>query len=170
MNSEFVIEPKYNNGVGFIQIEESRKLVRHYEMNEYCEVWGGFHITLDVYEDGLIQCYDKYMWCSRYYQENPPRITLLFTIELTNGEKINSTILELIDNIYSPFCEKKPIDCQPIEGWYGSDGRIPFVKGFNRGIGRYCEGSDCRGRIALFKETFQTIQTIKKLYDKIVIF
>lgn len=170
MNTDFVIEPKYDNGVGFIHLEESRKLMRHYEMDEYNEVWGGKHITLDVYEDGLIQCYEKYMSCSRYYQEHPPIISLIFTIELTNGEKINITLLELIDNIYSPFCEKKQIDCQPVEFWYGADGRIPFVKGFSRGIPRSGTGPDHEGRIYLFKETFQTLQTIKKLYDKIVIF
>ena len=171
MNTDFVIEPKYNNDVGFIHLEESRKLVRHYEMNEYNQFSGERHITLDVYEDGLIQCYEKSMSCSSH------TISLIFTIELTNGEKIDTTLLELIDNIYSPFCEKKIIENMNDGYGYSDIAPLidglpyrPYISGFHRPTLIRHGGNDSGGRIILFKETFQTLQTIKKLYDKIVIF
>lgn len=174
MNTDFVIEAKYDNGVGLIEIDETRKLVRHFEMNEAESTYGGFHITLDIYEDGLIKCHQKSMSCLRYRQEHPDVITDIFTIELTNGEKINDTILELIDNIYSPFCEKNVV----IESFPCQQMRIGGITPIMRMVGeanaqiQYNSGdfNHKTVRITLFKETFKTLQTLKKLYEKIVIF
>jgi len=160
MNTDFVIESKYDNGVGLIEIDDTRKLVRHFEMNESDSTNGGRHITLDVYEDGLIKYHEKMIWCCRE-KCNGREYTIVdtFTIELTNGEKINDTILELIDNIYSPFCEKKMV-----EGFHRMDGMVqypyisPIMRTFSRG-----QGNDTFGRIALFKVTFNALLTLKKM-------
>ena len=55
MNSTFVIEPKYDNEVGFIELDNTRKLVRHFE----AIISEQIHITIDVYQDGLIKIYKK---------------------------------------------------------------------------------------------------------------
>jgi len=169
-NINFVIDPKYDAGVGFIGIDKTRQLVRHYETDSYA-----CYITLDVYEDGLIMCHKK-SFCvvgsgngsdGYFCKDNPNNIiTVLFTIELTNGEKINETILELIDNIYSPLCEKT----EPTQTPYFSkntgtypNGRIcycPITQGNYRAL-IICE---------IYAKTFETLQILKKLCDKIVIF
>ena len=173
-NINFVIDPKYDAGVGFIGIDKTRQLVRHYETDSYA-----CYITLDVYEDGLIMCHKK-SFCvvgsgngsyGYFCKDNPNNIiTVLFTIELTNGEKINETILELIDNIYSPLCEKTEPTQTPnflTTYFYKNTGTYP------NGI-CYCPITQSNYRALIiceiYAKTFETLQILKKLCDKIVIF
>lgn len=159
MNNDFVIEEKYNFGVGFINLDNTRKLVRHFEFKP-CQ---RLDITLDVYEDGLINCFEKYYVCcgggGNCYMPCPiSGPILLFSINITNGETINIYYLELIDNIYKPFCEKTE----------GINTRFP--KPLINTIlidSRFCDGEV---RVPMFKNTFQSLEILKKMYDKIVIF
>ena len=165
MNTDFVIESKYDNGIGFIEVDDTRKLVRHFEY--ICGL--SQHITLDVYEDGLIKCHEKILKSTDgHFNKNNPEniITSIFTIELTNREKINDAILELIDNIYFSLCVKMGFE-ELIEVCQGNTHiiycDIPLL---SHGITYDMYGI----RLMLIKETFNTLRTLKKLYEKIVIF
>ena len=106
MNSTFVIEPKYDNGVGFLVLDNTRKLVRHFECKITHKSFTDYQsqITIDVYQDGLINIYriDKNNYGLHY-------IDLLLSLELTNGEDINEHYLDLVESIYSPFCVRECI-------------------------------------------------------------
>ena len=54
MKTRFVIESKYDNEVGFLELDNTRKLVRHFEC-----ISARIDITIDVYQDGLIKIYKK---------------------------------------------------------------------------------------------------------------
>lgn len=148
MNKDFVIEEQYNHGVGLIEIEEIHKLIKHYE----CKLFNisRFHMyTIDIYENGLIKIYHKLnsLWNERY--EYPAEE--LLNINITNGEKINKILLELIENIYDPYCKKICLTKSNSTNFkyiYGEKGSL----------------------LPLFESTFQQLHTIKKLYNRIVIF
>jgi hypothetical protein len=163
MNNNFVIEEKYNFGVGFINLDNTRKLVRHFEFKPSQRL----DITLDVYEDGLINCFEKYyVGCGgggNCYMPCPisgPK--LIFTINITNGETINIYYLELIDNIYSPYCCK--LEGMPNTRFHTSS--HPLINRIMIDF-RFCDGEE---RVPMFKNTFQSLEILKKMYDKIVIF
>lgn len=163
MNSTFVIEPKYDNGVGFLVLDNTRKLVRHFE----CIILQRIDITIDIYEDGLINIYKKIKlpirdmgWC---IVDNHPDniIELLLSLEITNGEIINEHYLDLLESIYSQFCErdysayndneKNITRLRSITFWVqgGSNENTKFEK-------IQCE---------LFMKTFKTLHIMKKMYE-----
>ena len=151
MNKDFVIEEQYNHGVGLIEIDEIQKLIKHYECNLFNT--NRFHMyTIDIYENGLIKIYRKLnsLWNERY--EYPAED--LLNMNITNGEKINEILLELIDNIYNPYCKKIGINPRTIS----NSTNFKYINGE--------EGS----LVPLFESTFQQLHTIKKLYNRIVIF
>lgn len=183
MNTGFVIEDKYNQQVGLVNIEESIKLIRHYEFMHSQSLY----YTIDVYENGLIKVYRiTYVGMGGggncyYRDDNTYKPQEEFIINITNGEKLNDIYLELIDNIYSPLCEKKckkqhykdlsclcnTIDCcgRPVK----------YCCAFSTISSNIWEPINSASRPLdpkelLLKHTFETLLIIKKLYEKIVIF
>jgi hypothetical protein len=158
MNSTFVIEQKYDNGVGFLVLDNTRKLVRHFE----CQISHNItdiksQITIDVYEDGLIKIYriDK----SNYGFKN---ITLLLSLELTNGEDINEHYLDLLESIYSPFCVREYIPEYDGPSYYGRTKIKKLDDHFNDEYRRTCVVGIV---IELFTDTFKTLHIMKKMYE-----
>jgi hypothetical protein len=174
MNSTFIIEPKYDNGVGFLVLDNTRKLVRHFE----CIISQKIDMTIDIYEDGLIQIYKKIKLPIRdmggcFVNNHPDNIIdLLLSLELTNGEHINEHYLDLLESIYSPFCEKDydpnlkydslynqmrgiTIYLKPIITWFGPsqrDGSLDYL---------LLEEE----KSELFMKTFKTLHIMKKMYE-----
>jgi hypothetical protein len=164
MNKDFVIEEQYNHGVGLIEIDETQKLIKHYE----CKLFNTsrFHMyTIDIYENGLIKIYRKYssLWNERL--EYLPQE--LLNMNITNGEKLNEIFLELIDNIYDPYCKK--ICCCNIPSQPSQEKCINPRTISNTTNFKYINGEEGT-LLPLFESTFQQLHTIKKLYNKIVIF
>jgi hypothetical protein len=160
MNSTFVIEPKYDNGVGFLVLDNTRKLVRHFECqishNTITDIKS--QITIDVYQDGLINIYriDK----SNYGFKN---ITLLLSLELTNGEDINGHYLDLVESIYSPFCVRECIPAYDERPSYYERTKIKKLDDhFNGEYRRTCVVGIV---IELFTDTFKTLHIMKKMYE-----
>jgi hypothetical protein len=168
MNTNFVIEPKYDNEVGFIELDNTRKLVRHFESI----ISEKIHITIDVYQDGLIKIYkkDRVKVEGRWYIRNNPEdiIELLLSLELTNGEDINEHYLDLLESIYSPFCERDydpifkdnwrtgiPKNLKPIITWFGPSTR-------NGGLDYQLLEEE---KSELFMKTFKTLHIMKKMYE-----
>ena len=146
MNSTFVIEPKYDNGVGFLVLDNTRKLVRHFECiiseNIHMTIYMTndvyqIHITIDVYQDGLINIYRRNK--NDYFEQ----IQLLLSLELTNGEDINEHYLDLLESIYSPFC------------------KYPIMKEFSE----FAEPDKVEFVIDLITNTFKTLHIMKKMYE-----
>ena len=81
MNKDFVIEEQYNNGVGLIEIDETQKLIKHYECKLF-EISRYHMYTIDIYENGLIKIYHTIssLWNERY--EYPAEEVL--NINITN--------------------------------------------------------------------------------------
>jgi hypothetical protein len=160
MNSTFVIEPKYDNGVGFLVLDNTRKLVRHFECQISHKTITDFQsqITIDVYEDGLIKIYriDK----SNYGFKN---ITLLLSLELTNGEDINEHYLDLLESIYSPFCVREYIPANSeCPAHYMTTKIKKLDNHFNEEYRRTCVVGIV---IELFTDTFKTLHIMKKMYE-----
>ena len=172
MNSTFAIEPKYDNDVGFIELDNTRKLVRHFE----AIISEKNHITIDIYHDGLIKIYkkDRVQVQGRWYIKNNPEdiIELLLSLELTNGEEINEYYLDLLESIYSPFCEKDydpnlkydsiyhqmrgiKIYLKPIITWFGPSHRNGYLD--------YQLLEEEKSE--LFMKTFKTLHIMKKMYE-----
>jgi hypothetical protein len=158
MNSTFVIEPKYDNGVGFLVLDNTRKLVRHFECiisekihmtiymtNDVYQI----HITIDVYQDGLINIYRRNK--NDYFEQ----IQLLLSLELTNGEDINEHYLDLLESIYSPFCERNP---------KGTSCEYPIIKKLDHIRSEFAEPDKVELVIDLITKTFKTLHIMKKMY------
>jgi hypothetical protein len=143
MNSKFVIESKYDNEVGFIELDNTRKLVRHFESI----ISEKIHITIDIYQDGLIKIYkkDRVKVEGRWYIRNNLEniIELLLSLELTNGENINEHYLDLLESIYSPFC------------------KYPIMKE----LSEFAEPDKVELFIDLITNTFKTLHIMKKMYE-----
>jgi hypothetical protein len=99
-NERFMIEPKYDMGVGLIGIDHSQKLVRHFEViaSSYR------NITIDLYENGLIKYNILVNGYSGCMPANPPYTK--FAMNLTGGKPIGSAYIQLVEGIYRPFCER----------------------------------------------------------------
>ena len=177
MNSTFVIEPKYDNGVGFVVLDNTRKLVRHFE----CQISQQIDMTIDIYEDGLIQIYKKnkrLVGCGNgspgwYLNNNPDNIIeLLLSLELTNGEDINEHYLDLLESIYSPFCEK---DYDPNLKYDSIYHQMRGITIYLKPIITWFEPSRRNGyldyqlleeeKTELFTKTFKTLHIMKKMYE-----
>ena len=166
MNSTFVIEPKYDNEVGFLELDNTRKLVRHFE----AIISEKIHITIDIYHDGLIKIYkkDRVQVQGRWYIKNNPEdiIELLLSLELTNGEDINEYYLDLLESIYSPFCER---DYSPHNDPYNEKNItrlrpiIFWVQGGTVHSDEYKRFEEMRHE--LFMKTFKTLHIMKKMYE-----
>ncbi len=151
MNKDFVIEEQYNHKVGLIEIDETQKLIKHYE----CKLFkiSRYHMyTIDIYENGLIKIYHTISSLWNESHEYPAEE--LLNLNITNGEKLNDILLELIENIYDPYCKKIGINARTIS----NSSNFKYIVGE--------EGT----LLPLFESTFQQLHTIKKLYNKIVIF
>lgn len=168
MNSTFVIEPKYDNEVGFLELDNTRKLVRHFE----CIISQKIDITIDVYEDGLIKIYKKIKlpirdmgWC--FVNNHPDNIIeLLLSLELTNREDINENYLDLLESIYSPFCER---DYDAETHRYGGNINLrPIINSFSdhyRGGSEFQFKTTEENKSELFMKTFKTLHIMKKMYE-----
>ena len=163
MNSTFVIEPKYDNGVGFLVLDNTRKLVRHFECiiseNIHMTIYMTndvyqIHITIDVYQDGLINIYRRNK--NDYFEQ----IQLLLSLELTNGEDINEHYLDLLESIYSPFCERKFIS--HVEG---TSCKSPIIRELDHIRSEFSEPNKVELVIDLFTDTFKTLHIMKKMYE-----
>lgn len=161
MNSTFVIEPKYDNEVGFIELDNTRKLVRHFEII----IGYAFEVTIDVYQDGLIKIYKKNKILlgggngqTGSYQKNHPEniIELLLSLELTNGEDINEHYLDLLESIYSPFCERVH-NFSPIINNIERRFITPHLYSYDY------EKQELFNE--LFMKTFKTLHIMKKMYE-----
>ena len=152
MNADFKIDESCFKGIGLVEIEKDIKLLKHYEIKlETYRIY-----TLDIYENGLIKCYNHLLLNGGRYgdirdESIPPMENII--INITNGEKIDNLILELLDNIYKPFCII-------LLGTYGSIGGH---------ISEY-EYKNIQNRVKFFEETFQQLYLLKKLHSKMIIF
>jgi hypothetical protein len=153
MNSTFVIEPKYNNGVGFLVLDNTRKLVRHFEciISHQNFTLYQSQITIDVYQDGLIQIYRRDKNNYRLHD-----IRLLLSLELTNGENINKHYLDLVESIYSPFCERECIS---------TNYKTTKIKKLDYYFNEYTKITTSRLVMILFTDTFKTLHIMKKMYE-----
>jgi len=165
MNYEYIIEDKYNLGVGLVNIESTQKLLKHFEFIE----WNDREYTLDIYENGLIKCNQIIKICAGngsqcFYvdESNPSSRMTIFNINITDGDKLENIYLKLIEDIYRPLCEK---NISPAPNCYNKVNLLYY-------IGSGLNSNDYRYRGILLKETFETLKTIKTLYDtnKIKIF
>ena len=169
MNSKFEIEPKYDNCVGFLELDNTRKLVRHFEIIIGYE----FEVTIDVYQDGLIKIYKKIKILlgsgngqMGSYQKNHPEniIELLLSLEVTNGEDINEHYLDLLESIYSPFCERvhNPNYLCPGNKFYSHEYVTPIISRLHI-CGRDYEKQELSNES--FMKTFKTLHIMKKMYE-----
>jgi len=157
MNKDFVIENQYNHGIGLIEIDETPKLIKHYE----CKLFNTnrfYMYTIDIYENGLIKIYSTFS--SLWHEREKYSPQELLNLNITNGEKIDDLLLELIENIYDPYCKKICFTSHEFE--------IPRTIS-NRTNFKYIYGEE-GSLVPLFESTFQQLHTIKKLYNRIVIF
>lgn len=157
MNKVFVIEEHYNHGVGVFEIDESQKLIKHYE----CKLFNTnrFHMyTIDIYENGLIKIYRTLS--SLCHEGEKYSSQELLNLNITNGEKIDDILLELIENIYDPYCKKRCLISHEFEIQRTISNSTNF---------KYIYGEE-GSLVPLFESTFQQLHTIKKLYNRIVIF
>jgi hypothetical protein len=99
-NERFIIEPKYDMGVGLIAIDHNQRLVRHFEViaSPYKS------ITIDLYENGFIKYNILVNGYSGCMPANPPYTK--FAMNLTGGKKIEEIYIKLVEGIYRPFCER----------------------------------------------------------------
>jgi hypothetical protein len=103
MNDNFVIEEKWNHSVGLICVDNTVKLVRHYEYIVNADIMSIGGITIDVYENGMIKCHSAgrmHGIDSKPFEQ--------FTINITDGEKLDDTYIDRIDSIFKPYCERLP--------------------------------------------------------------
>lgn len=99
-NERFLIDPKYDMGVGLIGIDHTQRLVRHFEV-----IAGPYkNITIDLYENGLINYNVQTHGYSGCMPMNPPYTK--FSMNLTDGRKIGNIYIQLVEGIYRPFCER----------------------------------------------------------------
>ena len=157
MNKDFVVEEHYNHGVGLIEIDETQKLIKHYE----CKLFNTnrFHMyTIDIYEKGLIKIYS--ILSSLWYEREKYSPQELLNINITNGEKIDVILLELLENIYDPYCKNRCLISHEFEIQRTISNSTNF---------KYIYGEE-RTLVPLFESTFHQLHTIKKLYNRIVIF
>jgi len=176
MNSKFVIEPKYDNCVGFLELDNTRKLVRHFEIIIGYE----FEVTIDVYQDGLIKIYKKIKILlgsgngqMGSYQKNHPEniIELLLSLEVTNGEDINEHYLDLLESIYSPFCERVHNPNYLCHGnkFYSHEYVSPIINNIEkRFVTPHLYDYDYEKQDLfneLFIKTFKTLHIMKKMYE-----
>ena len=176
-NERFVIDPKYDMGVGLIAIDHTQKLIRHFEVCA-CPIR---YLTIDLYENGLIQCNVQIMCptgpgCG--YISNPPHIK--FSMNLTHGNKIDDIYVKLVEGIYRPFCER--IDITDTYVPHSNDGKrttVPKWLGYlpNNSSPTYTQPLIYHGRASdnnivgqtiehLIDQTFfSTLVTIQELYS-----
>jgi hypothetical protein len=106
MNDNFVIEEKWNHSVGLICVDNTVKLVRHYECRTerfYQNVGTEIReLTYDIYENGMVKCYERHTW------NGPSRVYEKFTINITDGEKLDDTYIDRIEFIFKPHFERLP--------------------------------------------------------------
>jgi hypothetical protein len=157
MNKDFVIEDQYNHGVGLFEIDETQKLIKHYEYKLF-NTNRFYMYTIDIYENGLIKIYSTFS--SLWHEREKYSPQELLNLNITNGEKIDDLLLELIENIYDPYCKKICFTSHEFE--------IPRTIS-NRTNFKYIYGEE-GSLVPLFESTFQQLHTIKKLYNRIVIF
>lgn len=99
-NEQFIIDAKYDMGVGFAGVDHTQKLVRHFEV-----VAGPYrNLTIDLYENGLINCNVHVRGYSGCVAANPPHIK--HSMNLTGGQKIGDKYIQLVEGIFRPFCER----------------------------------------------------------------
>ena len=179
MNKDFVIEEQYNHGVGLIEIDETQKLIKHYEckliqQGSYQRNWDIY--TIDIYENGLIKIIlmINSEWDIKI-ETFPPQEIL--NMNITNGEKIDNILLELIENIFDPYCKKicvtwkqSTCGCAGPYQYRTEKCSRPITKSMNITLGNHNSTQTTQTLIPLFESTFQQLHTIKKLYNKIVIF
>jgi hypothetical protein len=179
MNKDFVIEEQYNHGVGLIEIDETQKLIKHYEC-KLVQMGSGSRnrdvYTIDIYENGLIKIIRMIIndWDMKI-ETFPPQEIL--NMNITNGEKIDEILLELIENIYDPYCKKICVSwsqsmchCLGPYGHRSEKCSNPRTKSMNIALGNHISTQTSNTLLPLFESTFQQLHTIKKLYNKIVIF
>jgi hypothetical protein len=179
MNDNFVIEEKYNLGVGLINVECVNKLVKHFEFVVYIDK----EYTIDVYENGLVKCnyqtkISNGYGCSYYVDKsNQDSIGEIFSINITNNNKLDDIYIKLIEDIYRPFCERQienacefkrrfecdydPSNKDHIRWWgepqYGPPSILLMTQSIN--------ANDYVHRNNAFKQTFEALKTIKIIYE-----
>jgi hypothetical protein len=117
-NERFVVDPKYDMGIGLIAIDHTQKLVRHFEV-----IAGRYrYITVDLYQNGLINCN---LHTHGYNGCVPPPPHTKFTMNLTGGRKIGDIYIKLVEGIYRPFCER--IDTSEMWVPHSNDGNKTSV-------------------------------------------
>lgn len=148
MNDNFVIEEKWNYSVGFIRVDNTVKLVRHYECRtERFYQSNGAEIrelTYDIYENGMVKCYE------RYTHTGLSSVHEKFTINITDGEKLDDTYIDRIEFIFKPHFERLPgsisfayplssKDCELNTIWQ-SGRRVCMNTHFGKGEEYFCQG------------------------------
>ena len=148
MNDNFVIEEKWNYSVGFIRVDNTVKLVRHYEYRteRFCQGAGMEirELTYDIYENGMVKCYERYTFTgiSNVHEK--------FTINITDGEKLDDTYIDRIEFIFKPHFERLPgsisfayplssKDCELNAIWQ-SGRRVCMNTHFGKGDEYFCQG------------------------------
>ena len=169
MNDNFVIKDKWNLSVGLILIDNTQKLIRHFEYIASLTQ----DITIDLYDNGLVNInLQNKISCgsgsgSCYVDPtNPFARTTLFSINITNGEKVSDTYVKMIENIYKPYCERINTEANEFKRRYGVDydenntkHRIWF------GDPNYTSPLiSSNGGIDLIKHTFELLKSLKDIY------
>ena len=96
MNDNFVIEKKWDLSVGLFLIDNTQKLIRHFEyIGSQTE-----DITIDLYENGMVTVNLKMR------NNHSVTKTRIFSINITNGDKISDAYIKMIESIYKPYCER----------------------------------------------------------------
>jgi hypothetical protein len=105
MNDNFVIEEKWNHSVGLICVDNTVKLVRHYEYKliHDINIMAGMYIIFDVYENGLIKCHIGSFGMGTYHKPFEQ-----FAINITDGDNLDDILIGRIDMIFKPYCERLP--------------------------------------------------------------
>jgi hypothetical protein len=166
-NERFIIDPKYDMGVGLIAIDHTQKLIRHFEVCAYPTR----HLTIDLYENGLFQCNVQIVGGC---MPSPPHTK--FRMNLTHGHEIDDICIKLVEGVYRPFCERIDIT----ETYLSNDGKaVPKWLGYlpNHSSPTYTHPLIYQGRASdnnivgqtiehLIDQTFfSTLVTIQELYS-----
>lgn len=165
MNKGFVIDKQYDHGIGLLEIDETQKLIKHLECfpqpEQPINAYSFLQYTVDIYENGLIKVHR--VRADRLGTKTIPQE--LLNINITIGEYVDKLTLELVENIYDPYCKKKCLTSyqsfcycngsmtsatclfqRPLfSGWMPNSNGVPFER--------------------LFMSTFEQLHTIKKMKE-----
>ena len=168
MNDNFVIENKWNLSVGLFLIDNTQKLIRHFEHVASLTQ----DITIDLYENGLVNINLQNKTpsgsgsASAYVDPtNPFARTTIFSINITNGQKMSDTYIKMIEAIYKPYCEKINTNANEFKRRYEveyDENNPDHLRWF--GEPNYTRPLICGGGTDLITHTVELLKNLKEIY------